>query len=174
MPLFQNLSDLTDTTAQSTIKNNVHIQSESCLNIFKNQYWGLELRALSHGYYLFCIFIDFYKTSSVFKWLGFQGFITDITVNTPFECCALSVQSPVLLQSHASPASLSPYLYWKLHLSAPAAASLTLNARKGFLTGCHSPPSYCSLSIYQDASPDSVTAQPHVAPALHSSVREAM
>lgn len=59
-------------------------------------------------------------------------------------------------------------------LSAPAAASLTLNARKWFLTACHSPSSYYSLSIYQDAFPDSVTAQPHVSPSLHSAVRNAM
>lgn len=70
-----------------------------------------------------------YKTSSVFKQLGIQGFVTDITVNTPLECCALSIQSPVLLQPHAFPALLSLYLYWKLHLS----ASLPLQLHRSLL-----------------------------------------
>lgn len=73
--------------------------------------------------------LHLYKTSSVFKRLGIRGFLTDITVNTPLECCALSAQSPVLLQPHASLALLAPYLYWKLHLS----ASLPLQLHRSLL-----------------------------------------
>lgn len=91
-------------------------------------------------------------------------------MNTPFECCALFVRalcfySPTLPQRRSLLICTGTP---SVCLSAPAAASLTLNARKWFLTACHSPSSYYSLSIYQDAFPDSVTAQlmylPHSIP----------
>lgn len=125
---------------------------------------------------IFCIASSLIFARLLQDWNSWDFRAAHSTVMPPFACCAVSLQSHGLFQFPASRVLLSPYLYWKLHLS----ASLPLQLHHSLLK--HGSDFLLLVTLLLSATHsqsiriclDSVTTQPHASPSLPPLLSENM